>query len=170
MPELRPTAMVAGGDAIARDADGRVTFVAGALPGERVRVEIDDSRRDFARGHVVEVLDPSPLRVAPPCPELARGCGSCQWQHITADGQRELKRDIVIDALRRVGRFDAPAVSATVPLPVTGYRTTVRAAVNGDGAAGYRTAGGHGVVDVGSCLVAHPLVAELLATGRFPGA
>jgi 23S rRNA (uracil1939-C5)-methyltransferase len=161
--------MAAGGDAIARDPSGRVVFVTGALPGERVVAEVVAERRDYARSRVVEVLDASPDRVTAPCAELARGCGGCQWQHIDVAAQRRLKRDIVVDALRRVGRLEAPEVGAAEHLPSVGYRTTVRAAVV-DGRAGYRQAATHDVVAVDGCLVAHPLIAELLVHGRYPGA
>ena len=80
---LTPTAMAAGGDALARDGDGRVVFVAGALPGERVAARLTETRHDFARAVAVDVLDPSPDRVAPPCPTLAAGCGGCTWQHVS---------------------------------------------------------------------------------------
>jgi 23S rRNA (uracil1939-C5)-methyltransferase len=164
--EVSPTAMAAGGDAIARDATGRVVFVTGALPGERIVAEVVAARRDYARARLVEVLDPSPERVEAPCEELARGCGGCQWQHVSLDGQRGLKRDIVADALRRIARLDGPEPAATVALPDAGYRTTVRAAVV-EGRAGYRRGGGHDVVTVDGCLVAHPLIADLLVHGRF---
>lgn len=167
--ELSPTAMAAGGDAIARDPSGRVVFVTGALPGERVRVALVDERRDYARGHAVEVLGSSPDRVAPPCPELARGCGGCQWQHVAVDAQRRLKADVVADALRRVGRIEGVELEPTVELAATGYRTTVRALVV-DGRAGYRRGGTHDAVTVDSCLVAHPLVADLLVNGRYGAA
>ena len=57
MPELdlRVERVVVGGDGLAHDPDGRVVFVAGALPGERVRVALREERRDFAKGEVVEV-------------------------------------------------------------------------------------------------------------------
>ena len=48
--QLTPDRLVAGGDAMARDADGRVVFVEGALPGEVVEVEIETAKKDFARG------------------------------------------------------------------------------------------------------------------------
>ena len=167
--ELSPTAMAAGGDAIARDPSGRVVFVTGALPGERVRVALVDERRDYAKARTLEVLDPSPDRVAPPCPELARGCGGCQWQHVAVEAQGRLKADIVRDALRRVGRLDGPDPRPTVELAAEGYRTTVRAAVV-EGRAGYRRGGSHDTVTVESCLIAHPLVADLLVDGRFGSA
>jgi 23S rRNA (uracil1939-C5)-methyltransferase len=161
--------MAAGGDAIARDATGRVVFVTGGLPGEAVRADVVTEHRDYARAVAVEVLEASPDRVAPPCPELAKGCGGCQWQHIRVDAQRRLKADIVIDAMRRVGRLDGPTPEPTVELPATGYRTTVRAAVV-DGRAGYRRASSHDVIAVDGCLVTHPLLVDLLVTGRYGSA
>ena len=49
--------MVAGGDAIARDADGRVVFVEGALPGEHVRAEVLSTRKSHAMARVIDVVD-----------------------------------------------------------------------------------------------------------------
>src|SRR5947209_2591023 len=95
--DVTAVGVAAGGDGIARDADGRVVFVTGAIPGEHVRVELVEERRDFARARVVEVLQASPARVSPPCPELARGCGGCTWQHVALEEQRTLKADIVRD-------------------------------------------------------------------------
>src|SRR5947209_8786236 len=57
--ELQPTSVAAGGEAVARDSDGRVVFVTGALPGKRVAVEITATKARFARGRTVEVIDPS---------------------------------------------------------------------------------------------------------------
>src|SRR5258708_22525211 len=127
--ELAPTGVAAGGDAIARGDDGRIVFVTGALPGERVRVELVEQRHDFARGRVVDVLEASPSRVVPPCPELARGCGGCAWQHVEVGAQRTFKADIVTDALRRIAKLDHVPLVATIQLPAQRYRTTVRAAV-----------------------------------------
>ena len=157
--ELLVTGMAAGGDAIARDDDGKVTFVTGALPGERVRVAITDRRRDFDRATTVEVLEPVPGRIDAPCPHVARGCGGCGWQHVEPGAQRALKADIVRDALRRIGRLDEPAVDPGVALDPFGFRTTVRLA----GGRGFRHARSHDVVDVDTCLVAHPLLTELFA-------
>lgn len=168
---LEPTAMAAGGDALARDADGRVVFVSGALPGERVRARITSSKKDFAKAVVVDVLSASPDRVAPPCPALAEGCGGCGWQHVAVDAQRRLKRSIVVDALRRLGRVpDAEALVADgVALPADGYRTTVRLAVEDGGRLAYRRHGSHELVTPDDCLVLHPLLAARLGD-RFPGA
>ncbi|HEX9969050.1 MAG TPA: TRAM domain-containing protein, partial [Acidimicrobiales bacterium] len=171
MPEvtLTTTGVAAGGDAIARDEAGRVVFVEGALPGETVRVAVTGERRDFLRGRVVEVLAPSPDRVAPPCAEVGRGCGGCPWQGVAVDAQRRLKRDVVVDALRRVGRVTSPpVVDSVLSVPASGYRTSVRVGVV-DGRAGYRMRHSHDLVAVEGCTVAHPLVEELIRQGRFDG-
>jgi 23S rRNA (uracil1939-C5)-methyltransferase len=170
--DVTPTGMAAGGDAIGRDENGRVVFVTGALPGERVRARITSAKKDFAKAVVVDVLDPSPDRVAAPCPSVAAGCGGCGWQHIAVDAQRRLKRDIVVDALRRLGRLGGAAagmVADTVALPSDGYRTTVRLAVDPDGRPGYRRHASHDRVAVDDCLVLHPLLAARLGD-RFLGA
>jgi 23S rRNA (uracil1939-C5)-methyltransferase len=162
--------MVAGGAALARDADGRVVFVEGALPGERVQARVTEVRRDFARAVTVDVLDPSPDRVAPPCPALAAGCGGCTWQHVSAGAQGRLKADAVVDALRRIGRLAHPPVPALVPLDGAPLRTTARLAVSADGRAGHRPRHSSGAVATEACRAAHPLLEELVVAGRYPGA
>lgn len=166
--------MVAGGHALARDSGGQVVFVAGALPGERVRVAVETEHRGYRTARLVEVLEPSPDRVAPPCPELERGCGACQWQHVSVDAQRSLKRDIVLDALRRIAGLDLketrPTVEQpTIELPPWSYRTTVRAGVV-NGRAGFRRARSHSSIAVDDCLVVHPLLLPLITEARYPGA
>lgn len=160
------TAIVAGGDGLARDGDGRVVFVGGALPGERVEAAILQRRKDFARATALEVLVASDHRVGPPCPFVAAGCGGCDWQHIAPAGQRQLKAEIVRDALRRQAHLEIE-VALGPDLPAAGYRTTLRGDAI-DGRFGFRHRGSHDVVPVGPCLVAHPLLDALVTDGRFP--
>ena len=167
---LEPTAMAAGGSALARDADGRVVFVEGALPGERVRARVTDARKDFARAVAVEILEPSPHRVAPPCPALASGCGGCTWQHVSSAGQARFKGEIVLDALRRIAKLAEPPAPAVVPLDGPALRTTARLAVSPTGRAGHRPHAGTGAIEADACLAAHPLLEELIVAGRYPGA
>jgi 23S rRNA (uracil1939-C5)-methyltransferase len=156
----------AGGGAVGRLDDGRVVFVDGALPGERVSIELVVDKKRFARGTVVEVLDPAAGRVAAPCVALAAGCGGCDLQHATPELQRDMKAEVVHDALTRIGRVEAPEI-ARRDLPATGFRTTVRAAVDGNGRAAFRRHQSHDLVTPENCLVAHPKVEELLIGGRF---
>ncbi len=168
MTELVAEKVVAGGEALARDADGRVILIEGAIPGERVRVELHNVKRTFARGRILEVLEPSPDRVAPPCPHVSAGCGGCDWQHIAADAQRSLRRDIVVDALTRLGKVEdaASLVTAAVALPDEDFRTSVRVLMV-KGRPAFRRAYSHDPVLVDSCLVAHPLIESLIADAKF---
>ncbi len=168
--ELVPTAIVAGGAALARARDGRVVFVEGALSGERVRARVTEERKDFARAVVVEVVEASPDRIAPPCPALAAGCGGCTWQYVAPDAQVRLKGEIVADALRRIGRLTDPPTPSAIVLPGPALRTTARLAVTGGGRAGHRARHEPEAVETDSCLAAHPLLAELIVDGRYPGA
>lgn len=163
---LEVTRIVAGGDGLARDADGRVVFVRGGLPGEQVLAVLDERRKDFSRATAVEVLTASVLRVAPPCPLVDAGCGGCDWQHVAPAGQRRLKAEVVADALRRQARLDVE-IGVGPDLPPTGHRTTVRGISSG-GRFALRARGTHDPVPAGPCLVAHPLVEELMDEGRFP--
>ena len=160
------TQIVAGGDGLARDDDGRVTFVTGALPGERVRALVHERRRDFAKASVIEVLTASPDRVAPPCPFVELGCGGCDWQHAHPDAQRRLKASIVADALRRQAHLDVE-VGLGPALSAEGHRTTARG-VAVEGRFAFRHRGTHDPIAVSPCLVAHPLLDELITDGRFP--
>jgi 23S rRNA (uracil1939-C5)-methyltransferase len=114
----------------------------------------------------VQVLEPSPARVVPPCPEVAHGCGACQWQHIDPAAQVDLKQEQVRAALTAAGVTDPSVLQPPVVLPDRDFRTTVNAAVH-RGRAGFRRYRSHRVVPVEGCLVAHPLLTELLVEGRY---
>lgn len=165
--ELQTTAMAVGGEAVAREDSGRVVFVSGGIPGERVRVAVGEDKATFARGRVVDVLDASPDRVAPPCPHVAAGCGGCDWQHIAEAAQTRLRVDLVREVLGRAGGIVDPAVVAGPPLPAAAARTTVRGTVDEDGRFSFRRRRTNEPVPVDSCLVAHPLIEQLLVEGSF---
>ena len=94
-----------GGGGAGRDEEGRATFVDDALPGETVTAELTEVHARFARGSLVEVIDPSPARIEPRCPSVAEGCGGCDLQHAKPVLQLEMKERMVRDALERIGRL-----------------------------------------------------------------
>jgi 23S rRNA (uracil1939-C5)-methyltransferase len=169
MPPLlvRPDRFVAGGDVLARDDEGRVVFVRGAIPGEAVEVEIRTAKKDWARADVIDVVEPSPDRVVPPCPSRRAGCGGCGWQHLTLEAQRSARVAIVGDALRRLGGLDAPAVEQGGGVEPIGYRTTVRVGAGPYGRAGFRAERSHDVVAAPECLVAYEPLAALMSRLRL---
>jgi 23S rRNA (uracil1939-C5)-methyltransferase len=165
---LAVTALAVGGEGVAREPSGRVVFVEGALPGERVRVAVTDERRHHARAALLEVVAPAPARVAPPCRFVAAGCGGCGWQHVDPEAQRALKASMVAEALARLGGVQSPEVAPGPVLPTTGYRTTLRGVADAEGRFALRRHHSHDLVAVPACLVAHPRLAEVAADGRFP--
>jgi tRNA/tmRNA/rRNA uracil-C5-methylase (TrmA/RlmC/RlmD family) len=148
-----------GGICIAHAPDGRAVLVRHALPGERVRVEITEERTSYLRADAVEVLTPSPHRIAPPCPWSGPGrCGGCDWQHVALEEQRRLKAAVVTEQLRRIAGIDRDVVVEAVPGDVDGlgWRTRMRLAVDADGVAGLRRHRSHDVEPIGDCSIAHP--------------
>ncbi|PRQ07035.1 class I SAM-dependent RNA methyltransferase [Enhygromyxa salina] len=147
-----------GGEGVGKAADGddaRVWFVEGALPGERVRVGLTGEHKRWLRGHVVELLERSALRVEPPCP-VADRCGGCTWQHVDPAAQAQLKADIVANQLRRI---DLPTPVA-VPSPLAlGYRRRARLHYRVEGRTlelGFFGQRSHQLVDADHCPVLDP--------------
>jgi len=156
--------LVAGGDGMARDIDGRVVFVGGVVAGEHVEAEFVEVRRDFARARLVSVATPVAARVQPPCRHVADGCGGCNWQHIAAAVQHDAKVEIVREAFTRTGRLPDVQIRRGASVGHDALRTTVRMAVTHDGRLGFRRAASHDVVGIDTCLVMHPRLAELVST------
>ncbi len=111
--ELSIDSLAFGGAGVAR-LDGYVVFVAGAIPGDRVRAVVEKSKRAYAEARAVEVLEPSPDRLAP----VAAHPGA-PWQVLPYERQLEAKQGQVEEALRRIGRLDGfelePIVEAVEP-------------------------------------------------------
>ena len=162
--------MVAGGAALARDADGRVVFISGALPDELVTVQVRTAKKDFATADVDAVIEASPVRVVPACEAWHRGCGGCDWQHVDPVAQLALKTEIVREALTRTARVEQPVVTGAASVPPWGYRTTVRMAVDANGTVGFRSRRSHEVIAIRSCPVANSRINDVLQTLIVEGA
>ncbi len=149
---VRIHALAAGGDGVGRGPEGRVVFVPFTAPGDRVRVRLDRVRQRHAHGSVLEILEPGPGRVTPPCPVFGR-CGGCAWQHLDYAVQLEAKGGIVRDALERIGGLEqtgAPEIHSS-PQPY-GYRGRVRVSVE-KGRTGFRRRGSRELCPVEHCAV-----------------
>lgn len=162
--------VVADGLGLGHLDDGRVALVTGALPGEEVIARVERAKRDVVHATTIDVRRPSADRVVPPCPFLHEGCGGCDLQHARVDAQAGLKRSIVVDALQRIARLTDAPVGDAIALAPWSYRTTVRGLVTRDGRVALRRAGTHDPIAIDACLVAHPLVDEIIRNARFPGA
>lgn len=155
--ELTVGPVAHGGWCVARH-EGRVVFVRHALPGERVVAEVTEETARFLRADAVEILDPSPDRVAPPCPYAGPGrCGGCDWQHASLEAQRGLKADVVAEQLRRLAGIDTKVLVEEVPGAPggLGWRTRVQFAARPGGELGFRKHRSHDIQVVDACLIAH---------------
>jgi 23S rRNA (uracil1939-C5)-methyltransferase len=148
MTALEITSLAAGGDGVARDSNGRVTFVPRSAPGDLVSVRLVKETKSFARGELVEVVRASTVRVAPPCEYFIAGCGGCQWQHVARAAQLAAKHAIVANALRKLPGLVVEDVLA--PAPDYGWRRRARFHVHG-GRVGLYALGSHDVIAIGHC-------------------
>lgn len=147
--------LAAGGAALARHPDGRIVFVDGAAPAERVRVRITKDNPRFLRARVVEIVEPSVHRVSPECAHVA-ACGGCTLQHVSAQAQLRSKQAALMTTLEKIGQVRPAEVLEPWSGAPYGYRGRVRWAVAADGRLGYREAKGRRVTVVDQCPVLHP--------------
>jgi len=106
------TGVAAEGKSIAR-VDDMVVFIPYGAPGDVVNIKLDKKKRSYAEAHIVDMLKPSPDRVAPVCEHFGV-CGGCKWQHIPYESQLRYKRDQVVDALTRIAKVEIPDVNPTL--------------------------------------------------------
>jgi tRNA/tmRNA/rRNA uracil-C5-methylase (TrmA/RlmC/RlmD family) len=194
--EVTAEAVAQGGWCVSRPPDDRVVFVRHALPGERVVARVTEVTSKFARADAVDILDASPDRVEPPCPNARPGgCGGCDWQHASLPAQRALKAAVVREQLHRLAGTDREVT--VEPLPGDdhgtaygqgtgsgqgnaggaddntglGWRTRMQFAVDDEGVAGLRAHRSHEVIDIGDCPIAHPGIRDLgIPRRRWTGA
>lgn len=174
--EVDVTNIAHGGVSVAR-YEGRVVFVADAIPGERVVARVtDDSKPSFWRADTVAVLEPSEHRrehvwaAAALDRDPADRAGGAEFGHIELGHQRELKRRVLADALERMAGI---TTDVTVePLPGddersgTGWRTRVRLQVDASGRTGPFAARSHRVIPVTDLPLATPELAAAAPLGR----
>jgi len=163
-----------GGDAVAVPSEGplagAIVFVPGAVPGDRVTVEIVKRKKRWARARVVTIDTPSPERVDPPCPVQAR-CGGCPWMAGSAAAQSSSRLAILRgEAVKRLGWTEAEA-AARVSLmevegaPRFGYRPRAKLGFRLEGgrvSLGFRGKASHQLVPISRCAIAAQAVNDAL--------
>lgn len=148
------------------DLDGRRVFVADALPGERVEIELRKKRRKLQEAELIRVLEPSPSRVPPECEYFGR-CGGCALQHLEHPAQLAFKRQVVAATLKRIGRVEPEEWLPAVISKPWGYRRRARLGVKyvagkGRVLVGFRERAGPYITDMRHCPVLVPPLDALL--------
>lgn len=158
------------GSGVAR-VDGWVVFVPFALPGERVRCRIYRNHKNYSNADLVEVLEPSPDRVAPACP-LFGSCGGCQYQHLAYERQLDWKRRQVEELLRHMAKIEHPVLPVIASPRQYGYRSKItphfhRPKGGEIGAIGFLRAGTrNAMIDVEQCPIAMAALNDQLQAVR----
>lgn len=165
--ELLVEKMVQGGDGMARLPDGRICFVQGALPGEKCKVVLTFSKKDFTRGRAIEILEKSPDRVVPACPLYGK-CGGCSLQHLESTKQIEYMERVERENFKRLAHAELPQDFKIHFGNSWGYRNRARVVYCGNrgdgsrGAFGFRGQESNDVVPFKECPVLTPSLNEFL--------
>ena len=148
---ITPTTLVYGGEALGRLPDGRAVFVPFVIPGETVRVSIREEKRSHARAVLLDILQPSPQRLVPPCPHFTH-CGGCHYQHIPYPEQLAAKTEILREQLQRIGGLSQVPLQPIVPSPNPfNYRNYIQFHLDPQGKLGFQAARSNQVIPITQC-------------------
>lgn len=157
------------GKGIAR-IEGKTVFVYGALTGEEVLIEIVKRKPSFDKAKLVEIIQASPKRVTPECPNYGV-CGGCSMQHVSFDEQIRIKQQVLTDNLQHLGNVVAEEIMSPLAGVPWGYRHRARlsaryVAKKGGALVGFREKGAPYVLDMHQCLILPAHVSALITPLR----
>lgn len=163
--QVRVEKVAHGGHFIARN-EGQVIFIRDTAPGELVEIEITSKAKGFLRANVLQVIEPSSERIAPPC-SYAGKCGGCDFQHLNLPFQRKLKADVIKEQFSRIAKMEVDVTVHEVA-PTSHYRTHIRGVANEAGQFGIYASRSHDIIPISDCLIAgEELHVEKIATEKF---
>ncbi len=141
---------------------GLVTFVHGAVDGDRVRAKLIRVTKDYAVAKAIEILEPSPHRVDDDCTSV--GCGGCSYRRVSYAHELALKRETVLSAFRKVGLRDVTVLPTVSAGQTCGYRNKAQYPIAQGGEIGFYAPRSHRVVEARHCPLAPPIFGEILET------
>ena len=153
------------GKGIAR-IDGKAVFIHGALPQEVVLVEIYKQKPSFDLGRLISIIEPSPDRVIPECPNFGV-CGGCSQQHISVAAQILNKQQVLIDNLKHIGKVSPQSILPPLTGAPWGYRHRARMSARfvikkGEALVGFRESGSPYVAEMSECRILPQHISDLL--------
>ncbi len=149
------------GNGIARIC-GYTLFVPQAVPGDEVELLVVKTNKNYGYAKVMAVITPSPMRKEPPCPHFAK-CGGCQLMTIDYNAQLEFKKNIVRDALLRLGKIDLTPDIIGMEYPFR-YRNKMVFPFAPDGSWGFYRQRSHDVIPLTDCFLGDSLTTEIMNT------
>ncbi|RMF95838.1 MAG: 23S rRNA (uracil(1939)-C(5))-methyltransferase RlmD [Candidatus Schekmanbacteria bacterium] len=150
----------------------KVVLIPKTIPGETVKVEIIDDKKDYLLGKVVGFIKSSTFRRNPPCPYYSQ-CGGCHYQHIEYNYQTKIKEDIVKETFKRVGGIEDIEVNSMITSPSEfGYRNRVELKVTrkvqkNEPYLGFYMENSHKIVPIARCLLCGNRINELIEALNF---
>ena len=158
------------GQGVAHDSTGKVVFIDGALPGERVQVTVVRRKAHWEHAVVATIARESALRVTPRCPHFglhAGACGGCKLQHLDAAAQVAIKQRVLEDSLWHLGKVRPDRVLRPIEGPTWNYRARARLSVRyvtkkASVLVGFHERKSSYVADMRSCCVLPRRVSDLL--------
>lgn len=159
------TGLDPSGRGVAR-VDGKVVFIDGALPAERVRYDVYKRKRRHAEARLTTIVQASDERVIPQCGHFGI-CGGCSLQHLSTDAQVDYKQRDVLDKLKYIGKVEVVEVTVPIRGKEWGYRRKARLGckmvpAKGGVLVGFRERNGRYLADIRSCPVLAPEIGELI--------
>jgi 23S rRNA (uracil1939-C5)-methyltransferase len=157
------------GEGVGR-AEGYTLFVPGALPGEKTRVKVLKTKKQFGYAKLMDIVQASPDRIKAPC-NIYDQCGGCQLQHMEYNAQLEWKRQLVVDNLTRIGKLKVTGEQGITVLPTLGmddpwrYRNKAQVPIGATEAGligGFYARGSHRIIEMETCLIQHDSNDEII--------
>ena len=157
------------GEGIAKFNDTFPIFIEGALKGERVNVRIVKSKKNFAYGKLLEVIEPSLERCEAKC-SIHKRCGGCKLQHSTYKEQLNFKFERVKDCITKIGKLDESIVQFPLGMDEPWrYRNKVQlpiGMVNGELKIGFFAPRSHEIIDMETCLIQDEIADKVVGITR----
>lgn len=157
-----------GGKGVARLESGMVVFVPYTAPGDTVKVRLHAQKKNYADGELLEILTPSPKRIAPRCPAFG-SCGGCEWQHLPYELQWSIKTKGMLHALTRVQGNPDNLPLEELPADDPWYyrnRVQMRGFQN---ELGFYARGSKKIVPIEECFIARKEINAALAEAKAEG-
>lgn len=101
--------ITARGKGVVKSEEGKVIFVSGVVPGDKISVETYKKRRGYFEANLIKILEPSPNRIEPQCEHFGV-CGGCKWQNMNYDTQLQFKQKEVLHNIKNLSGMGLPEI------------------------------------------------------------
>jgi 23S rRNA (uracil1939-C5)-methyltransferase len=160
----------AEGRGVARNAEGKVVFVEGALPGEEVAFQVLKKKASFEIGRLTAIAKGASSRQVPRCPHFGV-CGGCSLQHTDARTQMAAKQRWLEENLARIGKVEPEILLPIVYGEEWRYRRRARLGARfvdkkGGALVGFREKRSSYITDMRECPVLPEAISDLIVPLR----